>query len=145
MQVTVPLAYQTLVVTATLMLLAGAALVVSTDRRRRSAEVACLRAIGLTRRDARRFLLSGHAALLVPLVLAGVLVGAAAAVALDASLVRSDQGTAPVPRAVLAWPWATELVLAAGCVLGCLLVAAVAAWWQVRRSDTTELRTGEWR
>lgn len=145
MQVTVPLAYLTLVAAAALLLLAGAALVVGTDQRRRSAEVARLRALGLTRGGARRLLLLEHTALLVPLVLAGVLVGGAGAVVLDASLVRSDRGTAPVPDVRLVWPWHLELVLLGCLLLGCLVVAVVAAVAQVRRSDTADLQAGEWR
>ena len=143
MQVTVPLAYLMLVVSAAFLLLAGAALVVSADPRRRSDEVARLRALGLTRWGARRLLIAEHCALLVPLVVVGVMAGAAAAVALDTSLIRSDQGSAPVPRAALGWPWTTELLVASGLVLGCLLIAAMAAVWQVHRSDTAQLRTGE--
>ena len=58
------------------LLLAGVGLVLSADRQRRSAEVVRLRALGLTRRDARRLLLAEHLAFLVPLVLVGALVGA---------------------------------------------------------------------
>jgi hypothetical protein len=143
MQVTVPLAYLMLVASAVLLLLAGAALVVSADPRKRSDEVARLRALGLTRWGARRLLLAEHSALLVPLVLVGVLVGAASAVALDTSLIRSDQGMAPVPRVQLAWPWSTEVLVTGGLVLGCLVIAAIASVWQVHRSDTAQLRTGE--
>ncbi len=144
MQVTVPLAYLMLVVACTLLLLVGAVLVVSADRRRRVAEVARLRALGLTRPGARRLLFVEHSSLLVPLVLIGILVGGLGAVALEESLIRSDRGTSPVPQAVLTWPWATEAVLVLGLVVGCLVVAALSAAWQVRRSDTTERRTGRW-
>ena len=52
---------------------------VSADQRGASVEVARLRALGLTRREARRLLLAEHGVLLVPLVLVGaVLVGAVA-------------------------------------------------------------------
>jgi hypothetical protein len=143
MQVTVPLAYLTLVVSGALLLLAGAALLVSADPRRRSEEVARLRALGLTRGGARRLLLAEHGALLVPLVLTGLIVGAAAALALGTNLIRSDQGAAPVPRVLLVWPWGQELLVAGGLLLASLLVAAVAAVVQVHRSDTAQLRTGE--
>ena len=88
---------------------------------------------------------SSHAALLVALVLTGVLIGGAAAVALGRSLVRSDQGRAPVPSAVLAWPWATEVELASGLVLVCLVIGTVAAAMQVQASDTSQLRMDEGR
>jgi len=45
---------------------------------------------------------------------------------------------------VLAWPWADELLLAVGLVVGCLAVAAAAAVAQVRASDPSRLRAGEW-
>ncbi len=144
MQITLPVAYVTVAGSAALLLLAGAVLVVSADQRRRTAEVGRLRALGLTRAGARRLVLAQHAALLVALVLAGVLVGAAAAAALDRSLVRSEQGTAPVPPAVLDWPWGAEALLAGCLVVACLAIAAVAAALQVRRSDTAQRRAGEW-
>jgi hypothetical protein len=144
MQITLPVAYVTVAGSAVLLLLAGAVLVVSADRRRRTAEVARLRALGLSRRGARWLVFAQHSVLLVALVVSGVLIGAAAAVALDRALVRSDQGTAPVPTAVLAWPWADELLLTVGLVVGCLAVAAAAAVAQVRASDPSRLRAGEW-
>ncbi len=143
LQITLPLAYVTLAGSAVLLLVAAAALVVSADQRRRSGEVARLRALGLSRVGARRLAFAQHGALLLALVLSGVVVGGAAAVALGRRLVRSEEGTAPVPRAVLAWPWASETVVAVVLVVSCLVIAAVAAVVQVRRSDTTQLPTGE--
>lgn len=144
MQITLPVAYVTVVTSAVLLLVAGALLVVGADRRRRTAETGRLRALGLSRRGARRLVFAQHAVLLVTLVVTGVLIGAAGAVALDRSLVRSDQGTAPVPAAVVAWPWAAELVLVVGLLGACLAVAGVAALSQVRASDPALLRAGEW-
>ena len=143
LQITLPLAYVTLAGSAVLLLLAAAALVVSADQRRRSAEVARLRALGLSRVGARRLVFAQHGAVLLALVLSGVVVGGAAAVALVRRLVRSEEGTAPVPRAVLAWPWASETAVAVALVVSCLVIAAVAAVVQVRRSDTAQLPTGE--
>ncbi len=144
MQVTLPVAYVTVAGSAVLLLLAGAVLVVSADRRRRTAEVARLRALGLSRRGARWLVFAQHAVLLVALVVTGVLIGAGAALALDRAMVRSDQGTAPVPAAELAWPWTHEVLLTVALVVACLLVAATAAVSQVRRSDPAQLRSGEW-
>src|SRR4051794_21006379 len=143
MQIMLPIAYATLTGSAIVVLLAGAVLVVSADQRRRTAEVARLRALGLPRSGARLLVFAQHGALLAALVLTGVLIGAVTAVALDRRLVGSDRGTAPVPPAVLAWPWSTELLLAAGLVAACLVIAAVAAASQVRSSDTSQLRTGD--
>jgi predicted lysophospholipase L1 biosynthesis ABC-type transport system permease subunit len=106
--------------------------------------VARLRALGLTRSEARRLLLTEHALLLVPLVLAGAQVGAAATWALGPLLVRSDLGAAPVPGAVVVWPWLAELLLAGGLLALAAGAAAVAATLQVRRADPALLRTDEW-
>jgi hypothetical protein len=99
--------------------------------------------MGLPRSDARLLVFAQHGVLLVALVVTGVLIGGAGAVVLDRLLVRSDQGTAPVPPAVLAWPWTTELLLGGGLVLACLVIAAAAAASQVEASDPARLRTGE--
>jgi hypothetical protein len=143
LRVTVPAVLVALVVAAVMLLLAGAGLAAGVERQRRSAEVVRLRAMGLTRREARRLLLAEHGAFLVPLVLAGVLVGAVAAVALGPDLVRSDLGLAPVPPAVVDWPWADVGALVGGLLLGCLVVAALVTASHLRRSDTTLLRTEE--
>jgi len=144
LQVTLPLAYVTLAGSAVLLLVAAAALVVSADQRRRSAEVARLRAFGLSRVGARWLVFAQHVTLLLALVLSGFVVGGAAAVVLVRRLVRAEDGGAPVPRAVLAWTWAGEAALAVLLVVSCLVIATVAAAVQVRRSDTTQLPSGEW-
>jgi len=143
LRVTTPSALLTLAVAAAALLLVGVALLLSAERQRRSAEVARLRALGLTPRTARQVLLVEHAAFLVPLVVAGALVGAAAAVALAPHLIRSDLGAAPVPDAVVAWPWVTEALLVAGMLAGSLAITAVATAVHVRRSDPAQLRTGD--
>ncbi|WP_193615001.1 FtsX-like permease family protein [Nocardioides lijunqiniae] len=143
LRVTVPTALLTLVVAAVLMLLAGVALVLGGDRRRRTAEVARLRALGLSRRDAWRLLLAEHAAFLVPLVAVGAGVGALASVSLGPHLVRSDLGDAPVPDPVVAWPWSSESLLVGGLLVGALAMAALASARQVRRADPSSLRTGD--
>ncbi len=143
MQITVPVAYLTVAGSSALLLVAGAGLVVSADRRRRTAEVARLRALGLRRTAARRLVFVQHGVLLVALVLVGAVIGGISAVALDALLVRSEQGTAPVPGAVLAWPWSWELALSGGLVLACLAISALGAREQVSRSDTTRLGEAE--
>lgn len=142
LRVTVPSALSTLVVAAVLMLLAGVGLVLSADRQRRSAEVARLRALGLSRRDARRLLFVEHSAFLVPLVLLGALVGLGAAVLLGPLLIRSDLGAAPVPDAVVAWPWAAEGLLVGGLLLGSLAITAVVTAFHVRASDPAQ-RAGD--
>jgi hypothetical protein len=135
LRVTVPTTLLALVALAVAMLLAGVVLVLSGDRQHRSTEVGRLRALGVSRRDARRLQVVEHLALLVPLVLVGALAGTAAAVLIGPLLVRSDVGAAPVPRAVVAWPWTVELVLVAGLLLATAAAAAALAASLVRRSD----------
>ena len=139
----VPAALVLLVVAASLLLLGGAALVVGADRPARSAEVARLRALGLTRREVTRLVLIEHGILLGLLVLAGALVGVVASVALGSSLVRSDVGVAPVPSAVLVWPWSLEAAVVAGALAGCLLIATVITLVVVRRSGPAQLRAAD--
>ena len=143
LRVTVPAALLTLVVAAVVLLLAGVGLVVGGDQRRRAAEVARLRALGLTRRDACRLLLAEHGSVLLACLVVGVLVGAAAGVALGPSLVRSDLGGVPVPSAVVVWPWVPELALVAGVLLACAAITGVVTVARVRRADMARLRTGD--
>jgi hypothetical protein len=144
LRVTVPTTLLTLVAIAVVMLLAAVGLVLSAERQRRSAEVVRLRALGLSRRDARRLLLAEHLAFFVPLVLVGTLVGVAAALSLGPHLIRSDLGAAPVPRAVVAWSWTAELLLVGGLLLATVAVTAALTALHVRRSDPAQLRTGDW-
>ena len=139
----VPAALILLVVAASLLLLAGAALVVGADRPARSAEVARLRALGLTRRGVTRLVLIEHAILLGLVVLAGALVGAVASVAVGSSLIRSDVGVAPVPTAVLVWPWSREMAVVAGVLVGSLIIATVITFVVVRRSGPAQLRAAD--
>ena len=143
MRVTVPAALVMLVAAGGVLLLTGAGLLVSADQRRRSAEVARLRALGLTRRGAWRLLFAEHVAFLVPLVLVGAVIGAVAAFALGPSLIRSDIGAAPVPGAVVSWAWSAEAGLVGGLLLGCIVIAAVVASVHVRRAETAQLRVGD--
>jgi hypothetical protein len=143
MQVVLPVAYGTVAGSAVLLFLAGAVLVVSADQRRRTAEVAQLRALGLSRSGARRLVWVQHGMLLIALVVTGVVVGAGAAVALCSDLVRSEDGTAPVPSAVLVWPWTTDALLVGGLLAACLAIAAAAAVSQVGASNPAQLRESE--
>ena len=143
LRVTVPTALMTLVFAAIVMLLAGVVLQLRGDQARRPGEVARLRALGLTRQDSRRLLIAEHGAFLVPLVLAGAIIGAAAAVALGPHLIRSDLGAAPVPSAVVAWPWAAEAILVGGLLVGALIITAVMTAYHVRRAEPARLRAGD--
>lgn len=143
LRVTTPTALSLLVVAAVVLLLAGVGLLLGADQRRRSAEVARLRALGLSRRATRRLLLVEHATLVVPLVVLGAAVGAVAAYALAPALVRSDTGSAPVPAVSVVWPWTTGTVLVAAMLLGALVVAVVVTARQVRRADPALLRGGD--
>lgn len=142
-EVLVPTVLTTLVVAAAVLLLAGIALVTGADRQRRSAELTRLRALGLPRRGAQRLLLAEHATFLVPLVLLGFLVGAAASWLLGPLMVRSDLGAAPVPAAVADWPWLTAALVLGGAVLASALVTWLVAVRQVRASDRAGLRLGD--
>jgi len=143
LQVTVPTVLALLAVASVVLLLAGAALVTGSDRRRRSAELTRLRALGLPRRQARRLLLAEHAAFLGPLVVVGAAVGALLTLVLGPLVVRSDLGAAPLPRALPTWPWAQELAVLGVAVAGVALVAWVVTARQVRGSDTAGLRAGD--
>ncbi|WP_426562030.1 FtsX-like permease family protein [Angustibacter sp. McL0619] len=143
LRVSVTAALVTLVVAAGLLLLAGTALLLTADLESRAVELARLRALGLTRREVLRLLVTQHGAVLTLLVVIGALVGAGASLALGPSLVRSDLGGAPAQPVLARWPWPTEASLVLGLVLGCLAVTALVAGVQVRRSDTAHLRVGD--
>ncbi|WP_028642667.1 FtsX-like permease family protein [Nocardioides sp. URHA0020] len=142
-EVIVPTVLTTLVVAAVVLLLAGIALVAGADQRRRVVELTRLRALGLPRRGAQRLMLAEYAASLAPLLCLGVLVGLGAAWVLGPLMVRSDVGAAPVPTAVLDWPWGSAALALGGAVLGSTLVAWAVAVRQVRASDRAGLRTGD--
>ena len=88
-------------------------------------------------------MLAEYAMSLAPLLLLGFCVGLAASWVLGPLMVRSDVGAAPVPAAVLDWPWAPAALVLGGAVLGSALVAWVVAVRQVRASDRAGLRTGD--
>ncbi|MCF6379275.1 hypothetical protein L2K70_16815 [Nocardioides KLBMP 9356] len=140
LRVPVPAALLALVALAVALLLAGTWLVLGPERQRRTAEVVRLRALGLSRRDARRLLLAEHVAFFVPTFAVGVLVGVVATLLLGPHLVRSDLGTAPVPVPVVAWPWSAELVLVGTVVLATVTLAAVLGALHVRASDPSRMR-----
>jgi pyruvate,water dikinase len=58
-------------------------------------------------------------------------------------MVRSDVGAAPVPAAVLDWPWVAATLVLGGAVLASAVVAWAVAVRQVRASDRAGLRTGD--
>ena len=140
LRASVPAALLTLVLASAAMLLAGVILVLSAERHSRAVEVARLRALGLTRRDARRLLLVEYGAFLVPLVIVGTLIGAAAAALLGPHLIRSDRGAAPVPAVLVAWPWVGEALLVGGLLLGAVVITAVMTARVVRRADPASMR-----
>jgi hypothetical protein len=142
-EVIVPTVISTLVVAAVLLLVAGIALVTGADRRRRAVELTRLRALGLPRPGARRLLLAEFATSLAPLAILGFGVGLAASWVLGPLMVRSDVGAAPVPAAVLDWPWVTAALVLGAAVLGSALVTWLVAVRQVRASDRAGLRTGD--
>ncbi|PUA79061.1 FtsX-like permease family protein [Nocardioides currus] len=140
LRVAVPTTLLTLVALAAALLLAGVGLVLGAERQRRSAEVVRLRALGLSRRSSRRLLLAEHLAFFVPTIVVGALVGVVATVLLGPDLVRSDLGAAPVPSAVVAWPWTSELLLLSGLLGGTVVVTTALTVLHVRASDPSRLR-----
>jgi predicted lysophospholipase L1 biosynthesis ABC-type transport system permease subunit len=127
---------------ALLLVLAGTVLHVTSDVEARAVEIARLRGLGLSRRDILGGLLAQHGGILALLVLAGAVVGAAAAVALGPPLILSDVGAAPVPPAVTRWPWAAEGLLLAVLLAACGAAVALVVSVQVRRADAAHLRVG---
>lgn len=140
LRASVPAVLELLVVASGLFVLGGVALAIGAERRARSAEVARLRAVGVTRRQAVRLGLAEHGMLLGLLVLTGAVVGVGASWLLGPGLVRSDLGAAPAPAAVLVWPWVSEIVAVATMSAACLATAAVIAVFVVRRSGPEQLR-----
>jgi hypothetical protein len=140
--VLVPVVLLVLVLAALGLALAGTSLSLAAELGLRAAELARLRALGLTRRMVVRLLLLQHGAVLTLLLVLGTVVGAGASVGLGPLLVRSDLGVAPVPGVRVVWPWGGELAVVGGLVLGCLVVTAVLATRHVRRTDASLLRPG---
>lgn len=143
MRVAVPTTLLVLLTLAVALFLAAVVLVVGADRSRAAAEVARLRALGVSRRDAGRLQVAEHVLLLLPLTIVGTLVGAVSTVLAGTHLVRSEVGAAPVPEAVVAWRWPAQLALVGGLVVGVLIVTWVLTVLLVARSDPSRLRDGE--
>lgn len=142
-EVSVPTVLTALVVAAVVLLLAGIGLIAGAEQQVRVAELTRLRALGLPRRDAQRLLLAEFTTWLAPLMLLGFAVGLAAAWAIGPLMIRSDLGAAPVPVAVLDWPWIVATLVLGGTALGAVLVTWLVATRQVRASDRAGLRTGD--
>ena len=143
LRVMVPTTLLTLVALAVAMLLAALVLVLGADRQRRTAEVVLLRALGVSRRDVWRVQVAEHLALFVPLVVVGAVVGAGATLLLGPHLIRSDLGAAPVPSAVVAWPWPAEALLLGGLLLATVVVTSALTALLVRRAGPTSTAVGE--
>jgi len=135
-----PAVLRILVVAAMLLLFGGVVLHIAYDVQLRALEVARLRGLGLSRRDIRTVLLAEHAAVLLPLILAGALVGAFVTRVVAPLLVRSDTGAAPLPPAQAVWPWLAESALLGLLVAGCALAVAAVVTLQARRADAAHLR-----
>jgi hypothetical protein len=135
-----PAVLRLLVPAAVLLLLAGVLLHVTHDLRERAVEVARLRGIGMTRREIRTTLLGQHAAILLPLLAVGTLVGVLGTWLITPLLVRSETGAAPLPTVAPSWPWAPELLLLGLLVAGCALSVGVVASIQSRRAGAAQLR-----
>jgi predicted lysophospholipase L1 biosynthesis ABC-type transport system permease subunit len=94
----------------------------------------------MSRRDIRAALLGEHAAVLLPLLVTGAVIGAIATWVVAPLLIRSDTGAAPVPRAFAEWPWAAESALLALLILGSTVAVAAVVTVQARRADAAHLR-----
>jgi hypothetical protein len=135
-----PAALRLLVPASALLLFAGIALHVTFDLRARAVEVARLHGLGVSRREIRTVLLGQHAAVLLPPVAAGALVGALSTYLVAPLMIRSDTGAAPVPDVVAHWPWGREAVLLAVLLAGCALAVTAVATAQARHADAADLR-----
>lgn len=140
LRASLPAVLRVLVAAAALLLLGGVVLYVAYDVQLRALEVARLRGLGMSRRDIRSALLAEHAAVLVPLLVAGALIGAAANWVVAPLLIRSDTGAAPVPPTVADWPWALEAGLLGALLAGSALAVFVVVTVQARRADAAHLR-----
>ncbi|BCJ47077.1 hypothetical protein GCM10010168_34030 [Actinoplanes ianthinogenes] len=135
-----PAVLRLLVPAAVLLLLAGVILHVTHDLRERAVEVARLRGIGMTRREIRATLLGQHAAILLPLLAAGTLVGTLGTWLITPLLIRSGTGAAPVPPVAPAWPWGAETLVLGMLIGGCTLAVGIVATIQSRRAGAAQLR-----
>ncbi|MFF5290260.1 FtsX-like permease family protein [Paractinoplanes globisporus] len=140
LRASLPAVLRVLVAATILLLLGGVVLHVTCDVQLRALEVARLRGLGMSRRDIRRALLGEHAAVLLPLLAAGAVVGALATWVVAPLMIRSDTGAAPVPAALAHWPWAAETLLIAALVAGAGLAVAAVVTVQARRADAAHLR-----
>ncbi|MEV4279109.1 FtsX-like permease family protein [Actinoplanes xinjiangensis] len=129
-----------LVPAAVLLLLAGLILHVTCDLQSRAVEVARLRGLGMTRRDIRTTLLGQHTIVLIPMLLAGTAVGAAATWLVSPLLVRSETGAVPVPAVAPVWPWPAESALLAILLAASALAVTSVVVIQSRRADAAHLR-----
>lgn len=135
-----PAVLRVLVVAAAVLLLGGVLLHITYDVQLRAVEVARLRGMGVSRRGIRGSLLGEHAVVVLPLLLAGAVIGGLATRLIAPLLIRSDTGGAAVPAAEAYWPWAAEAGLLALLAAAFALVAGAAVLVQARRADAAHLR-----
>ena len=135
-----PAALWLLVAAAAVLLIAGVVLHVLCDMQLRAVEVARLRGPGMSRRQIRTTLLLQHTGIMVPMLVAGTVVGALATRLAGPLLVRSDTGAAPVPVPLAGWPWLSEAALLAVLLAACALAVATVVTVEARRADATHLR-----
>ncbi|NUU18756.1 hypothetical protein HP550_16005 [Cellulomonas humilata] len=108
----------------------------------RSAETARLRALGVPRRLVSATGAARHVILTTVAVGLGALAGGGLSLVLGALLVTARDGGAPVPGALVVWPWAALLVLLGTLLAGCTLVGLPPARRVARRSTAASLRAG---
>jgi predicted lysophospholipase L1 biosynthesis ABC-type transport system permease subunit len=135
-----PAVLRILVAAAVLLLVGGVILHVACDVQLRALEVARLRGLGMSRRNIRTALLGEHAAVVLPLLLAGAVIGGLATWLVAPLLIRSDTGAAPVPRALADWPWPAETALVGLLVAASALAVLAVVTVQARRADAAHLR-----
>ncbi|MEZ0448047.1 ABC transporter permease [Cellulomonas sp. ICMP 17802] len=129
-----------LVVAALVLTLVGTALHTTTALESRELDVARLRGLGAPRRAVLRSVLAEQAVLIGAPILAGGLLGALACWAVGPLLALSAQGLAPVPDAVVRWPWPAQLATILALMLGCAALVVPLAARAVRRSTIARLR-----
>lgn len=135
-----PAVLRLLVPAALVLLLTGLVLHVTSDLRARAVEVARLRGLGMTRREIRTVLLGQHGGVLLPLIVAGAVVGGLATAVVAPLLIRSDTGAVPIPSPVTSWPWAAESLLLLGLTVACGVAVTIVVVVQTRRADAAHLR-----
>lgn len=142
-QAAVGTALALLVGAAVLLALVGAVLHAAGSADDRGPEVARLLALGASPRAVAATHVAQHAVLDVLGVAVGTAVGAATASLLAPALTVTASGGAPVPPALVVWPWPVQGAVLAALVVGSTLVTLPVVGALVRRATASHLRVGD--